>query len=52
MPKPYEMVSGPLTVYTAPESTVAPALNVGPPAPLGIAGDEWWTHYFGGWVVP
>lgn len=38
MPKPYEMVSGPLTVYTAPESTVAPALNVGPPAPWELLG--------------
>ena len=38
MPKPYEMVSGPLTVYTAPESTRAPVLDAAPPAPWELLG--------------
>ena len=38
MPRPYEMVAGPLTVYTAPESTKAPALNLAPGAPWELLG--------------
>ena len=38
MPSPYEMVSGPLVVYTAPEGTAAPAVNVDPPAPWKLLG--------------
>ena len=32
MPAPFEMVSGPLTVYTAPEGTLAPEISIPPPS--------------------
>ena len=41
MPRPYEMVSGPLTVYTAPLTRPpepGPALNLAPPAPWSLLG--------------
>ena len=38
MPSPFEMVSGPLTVYTAPEATPAPDLANAPVAPWSLLG--------------
>ena len=38
MPAPFEMVSGPLTVYTATEGTLAPELSVLPASPWGLLG--------------
>ena len=43
MPRPYEMVSGPLTVYTAPLTNPpapAPALNLAPPSPWTLLGSN------------
>lgn len=44
MPAPFEMVSGPLTIYTATEGTAAPTIEIAPPTPtwtlLGANGDK------------
>ena len=44
MPRPYEMVAGPLTVYTALESTPAPPVNIAPPLwtpPAPYSANRW-----------
>jgi hypothetical protein len=38
MPQPFEMVSGPLVIFTAPEGTLAPEISADPPAPWGFLG--------------
>ena len=38
MPAPFEMVSGPLEIFTAPEATVAPAIHLPPTAPWTLLG--------------
>ena len=38
MPAPFEMVSGPIQIWTAPETTVAPELSVDPPAVWKLLG--------------
>ena len=38
MPAPFEMVSGPLTIYTAPEDTPPPEISADPAAPWDILG--------------
>lgn len=38
MPQPFEMISGPLTVYTAPEGTSFPEISATPPSPWGLLG--------------
>ena len=43
MPAPHEMVSAPMTLYVAPEQTLAPDLSGAPPSPwrfLGISGSR------------
>ena len=38
MPAPFEMVSGPLEIYTAPEATLAPLIHLPPPSPWTLLG--------------
>lgn len=43
MPSPFEMVSGPIEVHTAPEGTLAPEISASPPNPwvrMGANGDK------------